>query len=267
MVQTFFSLLSGGMLGALAICGVRDIHWKYLRRVGMLCVALSAGLVAWQASGMGGAVAKEGPSPVVLNVLVGVLALGLMVVAPVTERRPGWSRVLCAIGALLGVSAGVVWWRTGQPSADARPLADGLVALGHVSEALLLGAVTTAWLLGHAYLTATKMTIAPLRRLCTLFLAAALLRLAFAAAAVGALALFGEGGAAITAQLTSAWLILLLRFGVGLLVLGLFAWMVLDCVRVRNTQSATGMLYFASVLAYVGELSSQYLVAEWGWPV
>ena len=62
-------------------------------------------------------------------------------------------------------------------------------------------------------------------------------------------------------------MILTLRIAVGLLAVGLFAYMVADCVRLRSTQSATGILYFASIFAYVGELANLQLIAQYGWPL
>ena len=49
--------------------------------------------------------------------------------------------------------------------------------------------------------------------------------------------------------------------------MGFFAYMVADCVRLRSTQSATGILYFGSVFAYIGELASQQLLLDCGWPL
>ena len=64
-----------------------------------------------------------------------------------------------------------------------------------------------------------------------------------------------------------SWLVLSLRGAVGLLAVGVLTYMVADCVRLRATQSATGILYFASVFAYVGELAGQQLLMECGWPI
>jgi hypothetical protein len=64
-----------------------------------------------------------------------------------------------------------------------------------------------------------------------------------------------------------SWLIVFLRVGLGIVGVGAFTYMVLDCVRLRSTQSATGILYFGSIFAYIGELASQYLLYEWGWPI
>ena len=74
-------------------------------------------------------------------------------------------------------------------------------------------------------------------------------------------------GAALWTRLENAWLFAILRIGVGLVAVAVFAYMVSDCVRIRSTQSATGILYFGSVMAYIGELASPYLTRELGWPI
>ena len=56
------------------------------------------------------------------------------------------------------------------------------------------------------------------------------------------------------------------RLAVGLLVPLVFAYMVWETVRLRATQSATGILYFTLVLAYVGELTGLYLARVTGVP-
>jgi hypothetical protein len=121
-----------------------------------------------------------------------------------------------------------------------------------------------AWLLGHAYLTATRMTIAPLRRLSVLLAGAVALRILVS---LGAVAAAAAGGSMALADLGHHWMLLSLRGGVGLLLPAVFAYMVYDCVRLRSTQSATGILYFASPFIYVGELCSLMATGEFGWPV
>ena len=55
------------------------------------------------------------------------------------------------------------------------------------------------------------------------------------------------------------WLVASVRIGVGLVLPTVFAYMTWQCVKLRSTQSATGILFFMSVLVVVGELASRYL--------
>ena len=59
---------------------------------------------------------------------------------------------------------------------------------------------------------------------------------------------------------------LLMRWAWGLIgpaVLGYFIW---DTVKIRSTQSATGLLYVAVVFVIIGETMAQYLTLFFGIP-
>jgi hypothetical protein len=116
----------------------------------------------------------------------------------------------------------------------------------------LLGTATTAMLMGHSYLIAPNMTLAPLLRLLMAFFAALLLRGVIAAIDLSSWA----DGHSLTA-LDEVTLLLPVRWGVGFvgpLVLGIMAW---QTARIRSTQSATGILYVLVILTFLGELVGQ----------
>jgi hypothetical protein len=137
-----------------------------------------------------------------------------------------------------------------------------------VLGALLLGSATVAWLLGHRYLTATEMTIDPLRRAVQVVLGVLVARWIFGAAVLAAACAAPAGdGAAAFMPISAEWLMIAIRVGVGLILPSVFAWMAWDCVRLRSTQSATGILFFMSIFVVIGELTSQYLTGRLGWPV
>ncbi|MCK6484122.1 MAG: hypothetical protein HUU22_06780 [Phycisphaerae bacterium] len=125
----------------------------------------------------------------------------------------------------------------------------------------VLGAVTAGMLLGHSYLTHVTMPIDPLRRLTSIVAVMVLLKSAWAAVNLAA---SREWLNVDGPQATWLWLMLGLRIGVGLLGLGVLAYMIRDCVRLRNTQSATGILFIAMVFAFLGELSSAELGRAFG---
>lgn len=141
-----------------------------------------------------------------------------------------------------------------------------MIALGQALGGVFVGSITIAWLLGHAYLTATKMTIAPLRHFSRVLLWVVGARLMFCAMSAAALWFIAfDGRSEVLRELSIEWLVVSLRVGVGLVAVAVFAWMVADCVRLRATQSATGILYFGSVFAYMGELASLHLLMRVGW--
>ncbi|HWL95029.1 MAG TPA: hypothetical protein VNT79_16030 [Phycisphaerae bacterium] len=136
------------------------------------------------------------------------------------------------------------------------PLPAGIV-VSTILAAGLLGVATTAMLLGHRYLTDTGMTIVPLKSLTNIYLALILARIAWAA--VGTTRLF-TAGALPSSHAIYFWLALSVRILIGLLVAGIFAFMIRDCVRRRATQSATALYYLSMLFIFSGELSAQYLL-------
>jgi hypothetical protein len=129
---------------------------------------------------------------------------------------------------------------------------------------LLLGLVTTAMLLGHWYLNTPTMKLAPLRRLIALLAAVVFVRIV----------LVGAGAWMETSQMTAGgsglttWaLFLSLRWLAGLVGVLALAWLTWQTLKIPNTQSATGILYAAVVLAFIGELTSQLLSAEARYPI
>lgn len=132
-----------------------------------------------------------------------------------------------------------------------------------VTGGLLLGLVTTSMLLGHWYLNTPTMKLAPLKKLIALLAAVVVVRMALCASGAWLEAAQLTGNTAVT-----TWgLFVTLRWLAGLVgVLGL-AWLTWQTLKIPNTQSATGILYAAVVLAFIGELTSQLLSAEARYPV
>ena len=264
MVVTLLYCIAGGMLGVLGSARLELISWKFLRLVGLLTVmiAVAATAILWK-----GTRDISPASSVWWTICAGLVlvsgSMGLFLFAPLVSRRPATGRWIACVGGVAGVAASSL--NVLRESGQAAFAVSVLLVVGQVCSAWLLGAITLAWLLGHAYLTATKMTIAPLRFFSRALSAAVVARIGFVAASL-LIAWVAASEPSIWAALGRWWLIAVLRFGVGLGLVAVMAYMVADCVRLRSTQSATGILYFASVMAYVGELSAQYLTSELRWP-
>jgi hypothetical protein len=129
---------------------------------------------------------------------------------------------------------------------------------------LLLGAVLTAMLLGHWYLNTPTMKLDPLKRLIGLLAVAVGLRMAVGLPGAWLLA----AGQLPVAHGQQAWLIFLaLRWLSGLVGVLALAWLTWQTLKIPNTQSATGILYAAVVLAFIGELTAQLLAAQTRYPV
>ena len=262
MLINFTLALTGGMLTILATARWDQIAWKFLRVVTLLVFTMAAVVAVWIGrEAMGDQSTAEATSILVSAAFVALGALVVVFGAPLTSRKSAILRLICAAAGLTGIVGACMLSLAGVAGARGT-LQNVMLVLSEVLGAMLLGSITVAWLLGHAYLTATKMTIAPLRHFSRVILWAVGLRFAFA---VGSLEIAWGNG--LWPQLWSSWLILSLRFGVGLIGVGAFAYMVADCVRLRSTQSATGILYFGSIFAYIGELAARQMIAECGWPV
>lgn len=212
-----------------------------------------------------------------------LVMLGLMVGAALVEGRDGPAILLWGTigGAVLAFLASVLWG-LGLPIV-ARPmtailalLAAALIVItsflgfapgwrflwfwvagSRLSSALLMGSTLTAMLLGHHYLTAPAMTIAPLRRFVVLMAASLAIRTIFAGLP---LATWMTSGVASSVS----GLFLAMRWGMGVLgpiLATVLAW---KTVQIRSTQSATGILYIAMTLVLFGELAGLILGRDAG---
>jgi len=145
---------------------------------------------------------------------------------------------------------------------------EGLAVAGAMSSSLLLGAVTVTMLLGHWYLVDTSLSIAPLRDGALWFSIAVGLRWA------AVLFALGDGGWEVLRVRRAADLILstnglffMFRSLMGLAAPLLLSVLIWQTVKMRSTQSATGLLYVALILVLFGELVSQFLLVRTGYPL
>ncbi len=268
MIITFLYSLAGGTLLILSTANVSQIAWPFLRLIGLITFALVCSATVWTIAQGGDVTALENVWAMRLGLVVASGAFLLVMMAPFVLRIPRAFRVVAFVSGLAGLCATALSTIARLEAGPSDPLRIAMLTLSAVLGSALLGSITIAWLLGHAYLTATKMTIDPLRHFSRVLSWSIAVRLAFTAVSVGLAAwVSGTEPVSIFAELKAAWLIVSLRVVVGLVAVALFAYMVSSCVRLRSTQSATGILYFGSVCAYVGEIASQQLITECGWPI
>ena len=240
MPESFLILLAGGILFAAAVSSPSQVTLNWLRLCGILALAM-AGLAGFFLA------RRDGGADTATWVLIGAVALAIL--AQLAFAQVAWrttQRLFASIAFVLAVIAG------------ARLIAPAkLIAIYAASAgiAAMTGSALMDMLLGHAYLTASKMTIAPFRRL-NLVVAGVLVFRAICAAF------------ATFTMPREVWmrdgLFILTRWLVGLIVPAVFIYMAHDCIKRRSTQSATGILYVAGVLIFVGELIALYLVRGTG---
>lgn len=143
------------------------------------------------------------------------------------------------------------------------PIADkstAYVALAYadtLAAGLLLGSTMAAMLLGHWYLNAPGMKITPLFKLTAAMGVALLLRVAVSAIglSIAVTAAPVLGSAFESAQ----WFMLALRWIAGVFGTAGLIWMTWTTLKIPNTQAATGMLYVAVIMTFLGELLGQLL--------
>ena len=268
MPETFLILLAGGVMLAAAVSDPRQVTLNWLRLGGI--IALSVGGLAAFFHFQRAAVPelplfyRRMQAGLVAATLVAVL--GQLAFAQVAWR--GTQRALAGVAFLVALLAGVnIIHGQMTPTGVAvrfppKALSVALQTASCAGVAAMTGLALMDMLLGHAYLTASKMTIAPFRRL-NLWLAG--VTAVRAVVAVGGVLLLHRWR-----PVEMLWgvhgLYMLTRWAVGLAVPAVFIYMAHDCVRRRSTQAATGILYVTGVLVFIGEIVALYLLRETGLP-
>lgn len=160
-------------------------------------------------------------------------------------------KVLLAGVTALFLAAGLTsQWQT-TPNASASTLLD---PFAFVAGASVLGSFMAAMLLGHWYLNHPGMKLEPLKLLVGLCAVALVLRALLGAGAVVYLASVGG-----LPDSTIGWSFLAFRWLAGMIGPAVMAWLTWETLKIPNTQSATGILYAAITLTFLGELTAQLL--------
>jgi hypothetical protein len=162
-------------------------------------------------------------------------------------RRAGTA----AIGAVFILALVEVIIFGGGSTGDAGASRHWLSAVSALATSATLGAAFTGMLLGHRYLTAPGMPLAPL-----IWLNAGLGLATVFRFLVSAIAL-ATGFGALSQPIY--WIWLALRWLAGILGPMIVCVMVQRILRYRNTQAATGVLFVGVILTFIGELTADLL--------
>ena len=192
--------------------------------------------------------------------LLACALLALVYLFAVLTDRIGLQRALLAAAGLTG-AAGLLSDGWIACAACTPSFASLLSAACYLISALFLGSVIFAMILGHWYLVVPSLHIRPLRALTQLMLGATL-----AKAMLTALTLYifwADGDAQTRDTLRSfggiGGLFLWVRVLFGLLGPLFVGFMVWQTVKIHSTQSATGLLYVATIFVLIGECVSAYI--------
>lgn len=188
-----------------------------------------------------------------LGMLVGNVGVGIAIVAFsgsvfwTLERRVAGG-ICCFAINIVAMAALVKIGTTGTHYPGVLSITSLLATAG------VLGGTVTGMLLGHWYLTAPTMSIAPLTTLTRALLVAVIVRLSVSALC------WWTGGDAINGSLLWSWFAL--RWLAGIVAPLVLCGMTLRILRYRNTQAATGVLFAAVILSFIGEMSATLLSME-----
>jgi hypothetical protein len=205
------------------------------------------------------------------------IALGVLVFSALSQARSsGTSALLWLVisGAVCSYLASVTWGLGLPPFSSALgfltllflgswmvvvsrapdPSVWSLIVLERVTSGILLGATLHSMLLGHHYLVAPSMSIAPLTRALDLIAAALVSRCVMAG--IGAWAAHAVTAGTLHAGATLDPTYVAMRWGMGVLGAGVSVYLARRTAAIRSTQSATGILYITTIFVLFGELAS-----------
>lgn len=265
LIAQFALRLLLGMSLTWAVLPRRDITSGFFRIQLLLALALAV-LAAVTSEGFSppaassaGVEGRASPAAMSTGIVAGgcaalAVAAFLGSVAWTLERRAGGTAFL---GAILLGSAALL--SAAAASRATEPEAIAFHVFSELASAAVLGSCVTGMLLGHWYLTAPTMSIAPLGRANLWFALTVLSRLI--AAGVG---LWLDRGQ-VVGPTHGVWLTL--RWAAGLVLPLVLCAMVWRILRYRNTQAATGVLFAGVILVFLGELAGTLLSREVAWPL
>jgi hypothetical protein len=250
MLAAFSLRLACGLVACLRVLSPEQVNSRYYRTQFLVTFALTglALITSIGSIGIGMTIA----------LVVGIASAFCGALSWSLQGAPaGKPLIFTTTFAILAALVLAAWSPVASTEPESTPV---LRTADDVSAAGLLGTALAAMLLGHFYLIAPGMPMAPLMRLLAAFFAAVLVRTALAAAA-----LFFWTREHSLANLDNAVVLwLAVRWAVGFagpLVLGWMAW---QSAKIRSTQSATGILYVVVIFCFLGELTSLLLSRSTG---
>ncbi len=270
MLKTvFFSLALQTAVGQLLIAGlisreaIGNLFYRVVSSVSMLLIALALLAEPYRQVSLGG----------IFSGTVGLgssqaaaLALGSLCLAVLVLNQlvfPRLNRATLWLAFAVGLAAVVLDSFTYPSFQPVRPADLLLAAFNGVASAMMLGGVLAAMITGHWYLVSAKLPIRPLKIASGIFIGAVAVK---ALLVVLTLANYWTGPNEALARLARSFLSLApssiffwARLSFGILGPLFFAYLIWGTVKIRSTQSATGILYAALILVLLGEAFGKFL--------
>jgi hypothetical protein len=250
--EIFCILLASGIMLAAAISDPWQVILRWLRLAGIiaLCMAALGAFFIVRKN----PIAKPQAAGVAISI---VLVLAQLAFVQIAKRNV--QRIFAAAACFTALISGILMLQQNL----ARPANVLPLAVACAFAMATMGLSLMDMLLGHAYLNAAKMTMPPFARLNSALAIAMICR-----------AILSVAGTVLVQAIHPSemfWNLFGLYIGtrwlVGFIVPGIFVYMAHDCIKRRATQSATGILYVAGVLIFIGEIIGLYLMSETGMPL
>jgi len=249
----FFNYLAWGCLVLLPVVKLQEIGQGFYRFFGFTCVALqtlAVGIVIYMGADF---------DPLYRSAAwaLGVSLFFTLCFTIALKVRVKWFLWTCFGLAVLSGFLSITYFPWEGQSAHA------FKALHAISSALLLGAATLAMMLGHWYLVTPKLSISPLKRyaggyiLLTGWMALQIVLGYFFSYHIGM-------GGGVPPSIQQEFIFILFRVAWGLLVPLGMAYFIWETVKMKSTQSATGILYASMVCTLMGEGMGIYLTLQTG---
>jgi hypothetical protein len=253
----YFAFIAWGCLTLLPLVVLREIGQGFYRFFGFLCVALQTlaiGLALMAGSDLGESY-KTGAIALSVSLF---FTLCFTVALRIRRQWFLWSCFSLAVISGLAAIAYFPW--AGQDRWF-------FLAVHALIAALVMGAVILAMMLGHWYLVTPKLSITPLKRYSGSYI---LLTVLTALELVFNYFLYVGWGNGTDTLASQRWMgeimFVLFRIAWGILPpLGMSYW-IWETVRMKSTQSATGILYAAMICTMIGEGMGLYLTLATGVP-
>ncbi|NNM33080.1 MAG: hypothetical protein HKO53_08435 [Gemmatimonadetes bacterium] len=141
------------------------------------------------------------------------------------------------------------------------------LSLSFAVSGLLVGGTLVSMILGHYYLVSPELSFGFLGKYAKVIGVLLALRVLLTLVPVFTADLFARPEGAHAGIFFVDHLAFLLQRGLTMIALAVLLPMILDCVKRRANQSATGLLYVASFLAVMGEGVATYFAVAYGLPI
>lgn len=198
-----------------------------------------------------------------------LLILSVILIILYNLYLPRLHRTTLSIIFLLGIIAISNHALMVSDSNDYGTLKKAMVITNAISSSVVSGSVVSAMITGHWYLVKHNLSLNPLRNASLIYIISVLFRIIIIILTfltfwqmeqTHALAnkIFG---------LTVEGIFFIGRVVIGLIIPLIFGFMIWGTVKIRSTQSATGILYATIILVLMGEVFAKYISKSIGIPL